>query len=300
MKKLGIKELFMCCLSLLSSGSLLAQSDETLLSFGIIADIQYADCDESGSRYYRNSISKLEESLDGFKDKKVSFVVNLGDIIDRKAEDINAVIKSIKSSKLKFYHTTGNHDYADITDNNALYKRLDMPKSYYSFSKRGWRFIMLNTNEVASYSNPTPELRIELDNILDAVKSQGRKCGAPWNGAVSREQLEWFNSTLADAESSGEKVIVFSHHPLFPDNEYSALNSPEILKVISRYKCVKSFVSGHHHEGGNADFNGIASIIVEGVVETAHSTAYMVVEITKNSVELQGFGRCCSYHIDLD
>jgi hypothetical protein len=39
------------------------QTQKPLFSFGIIADVQYCDCEPVGTRYYRSSLSKLAEAV---------------------------------------------------------------------------------------------------------------------------------------------------------------------------------------------------------------------------------------------
>ena len=37
-----------------------------------------------------------------------------------------------------------------------------------------------------------------------------------YNGAISSRQLQWLESTLAQAQDEKQKVLLFSHVPLFP------------------------------------------------------------------------------------
>ena len=68
-------------------------------------------------------------------------------------KDLDSVLICLKHLNKKIFHTTGNHDYKGITDNKVLYKKLKMPSEYYSFMKKNWVFVFLNTNEIAAYSN---------------------------------------------------------------------------------------------------------------------------------------------------
>lgn len=56
-----------------------AQVTEPILKVGLIADIQYGDCETSGSRFYRSSINKLRDAVKEINGNNVSFTVNLGD-----------------------------------------------------------------------------------------------------------------------------------------------------------------------------------------------------------------------------
>ena len=65
-----------------SSGDSIPKNMEQvpLFSFGLIADIQYCDCDPSGTRFYRSSLTKLEEAVRSLRIDSPAFVVNLGEI----------------------------------------------------------------------------------------------------------------------------------------------------------------------------------------------------------------------------
>ena len=61
-----------------------------LLRFGVVADVQYADnedrlawYDHTKTRYYRNSLNQVNKAFNQWNNEsKVSFVLQLGDIID--------------------------------------------------------------------------------------------------------------------------------------------------------------------------------------------------------------------------
>ena len=67
------------------------QTKMPLFSFGIIADVQYADIDDGHNytrtkgRYYRNSVNLLTEAIKCWNNMspKPSFIFQLGDLIDR-------------------------------------------------------------------------------------------------------------------------------------------------------------------------------------------------------------------------
>lgn len=54
-----------------SLNNIFAQSSPPLIVFGLIADTQYADCESGKTRFYRNSLGKLHESIDYFNNQKV-------------------------------------------------------------------------------------------------------------------------------------------------------------------------------------------------------------------------------------
>ena len=274
-----------------------AQKPPESIRFGLIADIQYCDCETRGSRFYRNSPEKLDVCIADLNKENVPFVVNLGDLVDRDTEkSLDAVLSRLNKLNGKVYNTSGNHDYDGVADNEALYARLGMPASYYSFIRESWRFILLNTNEVSSYANIAGTLLAEeLEQMMERIRKTGRKNGAPYNGGISKKQLEWLENELETAEKKKEKVIVFSHHPLYAAPGLTALNDLEILAVLSAFSCIKAVISGHHHPGDFGMYNNIPFITTEGMVETENENAYGIVEITADRIVLNGKGRTQSY-----
>lgn len=281
--------LFICLFFL--GGSALAQ-DTPILKFGLFADTQYADCPSENARFYRQALQKLDTCINYFNQQNVQFTINLGDIIDRKNSDLKMIMSSLAHLNNKIYHITGNHDYKEVTDNSVLYRQLSMPSEYYSFKKQNWVFIMLNTNEVSAYANVTgTEKEQELAEMLEQIKQTEGKQAYRWNGGISRKQMKWLDDLLGKCERNHNNVLIFTHHPLYPQGEFTALNNMEILNTISKYPCVKAVFSGHHHAGAFGYYKGIPMITQEGMIETETQNAYSTVEITRDSILVKGRGR---------
>lgn len=282
--------LFICLFFL--GGSALAQDISPILKFGLFADTQYADCPSENARFYRQALQKLDTCINYFNQQNVQFTINLGDIIDRKNSDLKMIMSSLAHLNNKIYHITGNHDYKEVTDNSVLYRQLSMPSEYYSFKKQNWVFIMLNTNEVSAYANVTgTEKEQELAEMLEQIKQTEGKQAYRWNGGISRKQMKWLDDLLGKCERNHNNVLIFTHHPLYPQGEFTALNNMEILNTISKYPCVKAVFSGHHHAGAFGYYKGIPMITQEGMIETETQNAYSTVEITRDSILVKGRGR---------
>jgi beta-galactosidase len=277
-----------------------AQNAGQILKFGLIADVQYANCEPSGSRFYRHSLEKLENCVKHLNNEGVEFTVNLGDAIDRDFLDLDSVLIRLNRLSAPVYNLTGNHDYSSLSDNELLYRKLNMEQAYYSFEHGEWLFLMLNTNEIASYSNiGGTKQEEELKAMMSRIKRTKSSNGATWNGGVGHKQLEWLDGLLSAAEQSGQKVMIFSHHPLYPPTSFSALNNFELLDVIGKYRCVKAVFSGHHHAGDFAYFRGIPMVTAEGMVETSDKNSFATVEIHGNKIVVNGYGRMSSRKFDL-
>lgn len=132
--------------------------------------------------------------------EKVDFTINLGDLTDRNPDDLDPVISLLGGLTKPVYNTTGNHDYVGIKDNDTLYKKLGMPAAYYSFEHADWVFVMLNTNEVASYSAIAGiKKEEELAGMLERIKKDGRNNGQTWNGGIGKQQMKWLTDVLKNA-----------------------------------------------------------------------------------------------------
>ena len=274
--------------------------NDPIIRFGLIADVQYCDCETNGSRFYRNSLGKLESAVVDLNKQQVQFTINLGDLVDRNPEDMDAVLERQQVLDGEVYNTLGNHDYEGISDNKKLFRKLGMPNDYYSFKKESWRFIMLNTNEIAAYSNMRGKKKEkELADMLENIHKRNRNNGKDWNGGVSNKQLKWLKKLLRKSQSNNENVLVFSHHPFYPAEGFTALNDQEVLDTVSEFSCVKGLISGHHHVGAFDFYEDIPCITVEGMVETKRENAYAIVDIYEDKLLISGEGRAKSYELNL-
>ncbi len=284
---------------LINTTNSFCQSERPIIRFGLITDIQYADAETRGSRFYRNSLPKLDSCVNDLNRQQVEFTINMGDIVDRNPNDLDAVLKLLGGLNQKLYNTTGNHDYSGISDNAQLYKRLSMPAEYYTFKKGKWVFVMLNTNEVGPYSNVAGTWKEkELKTMVDQIKANKGRNATDYNGGISSKQLQWLDQVLKKAQRKQQHVLVFSHHPIGCVEGLNALNDKEILATVEKYKCVKALIAGHHHTGAFCEVDSLAVIVAEGMVETADNNAYGVVEIFPDRLVLKGTGRMTSRTIN--
>ena len=149
---------------------------EPFLKVGLVADPQYANQPPSGKRNYRESLWKLQEAIDTFNFNKVDLVQNLGDIINDKWESYEAILPLYDklNPDINNYHLLGNHEFAvDSTHLKDILDRLSMPDYYYSYSKKGWRFIVLDATDIAYFSNSLHDLEIkEIDLYFQNTKGQ--------------------------------------------------------------------------------------------------------------------------------
>lgn len=116
------------------------QEQPPLFTFGVIADIQYADIDDgynftgSRRRYYRSSLQLLGNARRSWADSAVvpRFVLQLGDIIDgfnkgRGASDraLDTVLRAFGPGPAEVHHVWGNHEFYNFRRRTLLSSRLN-------------------------------------------------------------------------------------------------------------------------------------------------------------------------------
>ena len=265
---------------------------EPFMKVGLVADPQYANQPPSGKRHYRESLWKLEEAIDTFNYHKVDLIQNLGDVIDFKWESYDAILPIYDklNPDIENYHLLGNHEFAvDSNYFKDILERLSMPDYYYYYSKKGWRFIVLDATDYAYYSNSLHDHDIrEIDLYFE--KTKGQSNSYRWNSAIGSAQQKWLKQELDSAHLLGQKVILFSHMPLRPQNDpHNLWNDHEIVNIIEQSSKVVAFINGHNHSGDYEFQNGIHYITVSGMVDTMISS-YGILEFYNDHLVLKGYG----------
>jgi len=269
-----------------------SQSQKPLFSFGIIADVQYADYDPAGTRFYRFSTGKLRDALSDLKSDSVSFIINLGDLIDRDIESYKPVMDILDSSRLKIYHVAGNHDYSvDSKYKKKLPVLTPSKNGYYSMVLKNFRFIFLNGNELSTYSSNNKSAIKKASDNLAAMKKKGDINAVEWNGGLSPEQIAWLKIQLDLADNANEKVFIVCHFPLVPENVHNLLNYKEVLPLLGKYHNIIAWLNGHNHAGNYGNYNMIHFVTFKGMVETDSMNSFARVDVYKNKIWITGTGR---------
>eukprot|EP00429_Kryptoperidinium_foliaceum_P010374 CAMPEP_0176005692 /NCGR_PEP_ID=MMETSP0120_2-20121206/2337_1 /TAXON_ID=160619 /ORGANISM="Kryptoperidinium foliaceum, Strain CCMP 1326" /LENGTH=356 /DNA_ID=CAMNT_0017338407 /DNA_START=164 /DNA_END=1234 /DNA_ORIENTATION=- len=148
---------------------------------GVIADIQYAPIPDGTSytgtpRFYRHALEVAKHAFQHFEEEKVDLVINLGDTIDGKCQDIelhggdpvpdgedpghyslNHVMEALSAYKGRVLHTYGNHCLYNL-HRKDLQERLGIQFTeepcgdlvgYYDFVQEDVRFVVLDAYDVA-------------------------------------------------------------------------------------------------------------------------------------------------------
>ena len=231
-----------------------------LLRFGMTTDSHYANREHGGTRYYRESIEKMQAFIDVANSEKVDFIVHLGDFKDQDAvpdsERTLEYLKLLESTYGQFkgpkYHVLGNHDMDSISKGDFLAHventGISTERSYYSFERNGFRFIVLDANFRA---DSTPYDRGNFD----------------WKDTnIPTAEVNWLENEL---KVSDKPVIIFVHQLLeiVEEGPYGIRNQAEIRRLLESSGKVVTVFQGHIHKERYHVINGINYYTMNAMVD---------------------------------
>lgn len=258
--------------------------------FGIITDLHYSRRERTGTRFYSQTIEKLNAALDVFNVSDLDFIIELGDFKDQDSIPLhentltylNEIEKCFQSFNGPVYHVLGNHDMDSISKEEFLQHTSNYgkanKKTYYSFIWNNFRFITLdaNYNEDGSHYD---------------------KGNFTWTEAyIPQEQKEWLHKELANKSIP---TIIFIHQLLDHFSEIDQAlcvnNAAEIIPLLEENGNILAVFQGHHHAGHYSYRNGIHYWTMKGMIEGAfpENNNFAIVEIdAKSTIHINGFKNC--------
>ncbi len=270
------------------SPNLFAKSGEKpMIRFGVISDIHYANREPAGTRFYNQSLGKVQEAIDRMNQEKLDFAIELGDFKDQDAVPNEAnTLNYLADIELVFqkfdgptYHVLGNHDTDGISKQQFLERventGIPRTESYYSFSRKGIHFVVLDgdfTKEGKAYDHGN----------------------FSWDDAsIPEEEIDWLK---ADLKQNNLPVIVFIHQMLdeSKDVKQAVQNAAEVRQILEQAGNVLCVIQGHVHEERYNLINGIHYYSVNAVVDGdgPENNAYMIIDVYKNgNLKIDGFRR---------
>jgi hypothetical protein len=266
----------------LKSNPLFALDQAPTLQIGLITDLHYADKPPSGTRHYRETAAKLEEAAAQFAKEPPTFMVELGDLIDaadsveseqRWLSQINHAFSAISKDR---HYVLGNHCVDTLTKDEFL-GSVEQARSYYSFDRGGWHFI-----------------------VLDACfRSDGGPYGrrrSKWDDAnIPSDEIDWLRS---DLKATRGQVIVFAHQRLDGNDKHCVRNAATIRTLFNESGKVLAVFQGHSHQNDHKELDGIHYCTLAAMVEGsgAESNGYSRLKIhTDGVLAVEGFRRQKSY-----
>jgi predicted phosphodiesterase len=240
---------------------------------------------------YMLSLPKLDSCINLFNSVPLDAVFHLGDMIDHDYNSYDSIMPRFGRLRAPLYLVLGNHDY--MVKNKfkpGLLDRIGMKEGHYVVDFPGWRFIVLNGNDLSFFA---PQDKIQKQERNDVVYDQFQRFranGMPWNGGIGSAQMRWLETKLIEADQVHQNVIVVCHFPLYVKGNHNLFNNDELFLLISRYACVKAYFNGHYHRGNYTLKEGIHLVNFKGMVDT-EINAFSVVTLTHDSILIKGYGR---------
>ena len=133
-------------------------------------------------------------------------------------------------------------------------------------------------------------------NFFEGLEGLERRF-VPFNGGFGHEQLTWLKQTLREANDQGERVIIFTHTPIFEDSASAknlAFDYDLALDIVHDVGNVALVMAGHYHRGGYAkDARGVHHITVQSPL--THGHCFGVVDVFSSEIICKGVGEQRSY-----
>ena len=180
--------------------------------------------------------------------EKPDYVIQLGDFChpEKNAEKLMDSWNTIPFPK---YHVLGNHDM-DKGTKADIQKFWGMKKRYYDFDHNGWKFIVVDMNNLKKGDQYTPYAKANF-----YVNGSMRSWPDP-------EQLQWLDQTLG---KTNLPVLIYTHQP-FDQPDKPQHNA--ILDVIKKHQTdgkhpkVRAVICGHLHRDRHRQINGTHHICI--------------------------------------
>lgn len=267
---------------------------EPALKIGIITDVQYCDCDYNAqwNNDYRQALPRLQEAISTFNNQHVDIVFHLGDFIDRDYKSYAYVKALMTHLKMPYYYVLGNHEFS-VADSlkKMVYPTLSLKQPFYKVQEKNWLFVVLDGTDISPYSS-NDSLQIHLaDSLLNKYQIEGRPQAKPWNGAISKTQLNWLDKTLTDADIKGLNSIILVHFPIVPAGDVTLWNDKELRTLLEHHTSVKAYFNGHDHPGNYGIKKGIHYLTFQAMVLGKKSNAYAIANLYDSKIDIVGFGR---------
>ena len=248
---------------------------KTKVRFGIVTDAHYADNVPSGTRHYRESVVKMTECVNFMNEKKVDFLVELGDFKDqgnpvsemKTLNYLEAIEQIFRQFRGPRYHVLGNHDVDSISKEQFLTRventGISNLSKFYSFDSNELHFVVLDANYMADGSD------YDHGNF-------------DWTDTnISQMELSWFKTDLA---ASSKPVIVFVHQQLDGKESHSVKNADEVRQIMQESEKVIAVFQGHNHAGHYSYIEDIHYYTLKAMVEGTgdNNNSYAIVEVHDN------------------
>jgi len=265
--------------------------DQERLRIGILTDCQYCNCLPNETRYYSASLKKLDSCITDLNALKLNAIFHLGDMIDHDFSSYDSILTRFRQFSPSLNLVLGNHDFAVAKEKKGeVLQKVGLEKGNYSVDIGSWRFIILNGDDLSYLAPQDKERKSERGSLLLDLISSLHTNMMPWNGGIGKDQLNWLEYLLKEADSLKQKVVILCHFPVYPFTWYNLWNDRELVELMTNHPSVKAYFNGHFHPGNYGYYKGIHFITFKGMVVTP-GNSYAIVTLTSDSILIEGRGR---------
>lgn len=286
----------------LAADVLLGQSAERpVVRFGVVTDVHYADKPPAGTRFYRDSLPKMEAAVAALNDAArgdatgLAFGAVLGDFVDSAGATVSdesvaqeiAYLKTIEAAWARLgaerHYVLGNHCVDTLTKAEFQAHTAARPAPYaFDVPFRGadgaLHVVVLDTC------------------FTSAGAAYGRK-NFDWRDSMMPEsQVTWLARDLAQTP---HPVIVLAHQRLDGSGDYHVRNAAQVRAALEgAAPKILAVLQGHSHRNFLGDVNGVPYCVLRAMVEAAGpaNNAAAVVEVfADRSIAVRGHFQQASY-----
>lgn len=232
------------------------------MKLGLFTDSHYCSKElVMGNRYPVQSLRKIRQAMDAFRQEKCDLVICLGDVIDseptraQEEDNLRAVAQILRESGIPTVVLMGNHD-ADVFTQDEFYAILGESCRPRDFSADGKRFVFVDGCYSSDGSHYEPGKVRWYDSCY------------PYPGELA--------DRLAEAH---EPVHLFMHQIILPDvsEKHMLCNAEQVRSVLAASGKVRRVYHGHYHLGYRGSCEGIEYLIPPAVC--MHEEAHCIEEI---------------------
>jgi len=252
------------------------------LRFGLVTDIHYADLPVSGTRYFRQTSTKLEEAVERFNREALSFVVELGDFIDHRSSDAQTAVERLGVIDATYrkltcdrHYVIGNNCAAWLTQREII-DNCGAIASYYSFDVGQFHFVVIDS----CYNRDGESFH------FSQIGDRGARYYIP------QSQLDWLADDLAKTHKPS---IVLGHQPVArPNDSGSIRNFQQARQVLVDSGKVIAVLQGHIHRDEYTQIDGIHYCTFRSVVDGdgPQNNGYGIISLYDDaSIRVEGFRR---------
>ena len=203
-------------------------------TFAQLCDTQF------GMGGYEEDLARFSRAVELVNASGADFAVVCGDLVHRADKESFADFNRIKAGfKVPCYAAPGNHDVGGPPTAKTLqFYRDTVGKDYFSFTHKGYTFVVVNTQL--------------------------------WKSAVENESAkheQWFNAAIKPAAEKGSPIFIVGHIPIYVkdlDEEDAYFNLPLAMRagLLERLHAhgVVAFLAGHTHKTIIKEHEGIQMV----------------------------------------